>query len=133
MLLTKPKEMNACFLEFYIFSLQNVICLTDNTDFLDTIDFAKLSEAAVLKAIKSFPNGPLQVPDGFWIKFCKTHILLLRMINHSFKNELFPNSHKVKICLFSKKKGMTLLHTVIDHYACLIATRRLFPKCWPSV
>jgi len=67
-LLTKPKEINACFQELYkyLFTSKCNAPDSDITDFLDTIDIPKLSEAAreeldkrfpldeILKAIKSF-------------------------------------------------------------------------------
>lgn len=75
----------------------------------------------ILKAIKSFSNGKASGPDGFCIEFYKAHAdiiapLQVRMINHSFKNKLFPNSlYEANICLLLKKKGMTQILPVIDH------------------
>jgi len=111
-LLTEPKEINACFLQFYkhLFTLKCNVPDSDITDFLDTMDIPKLSEL-ILKAIKSFPNSKASGSDGFCIEFYKAHAdiiapLLLRTINHSFKNKLFPNSlYEANICLLLKKKN----------------------------
>lgn len=48
MLLTKPKEMNVCFQEFYkyLFTSKCNVPDSDITDCLDTIDIPKFSEAA---------------------------------------------------------------------------------------
>lgn len=60
-------------------------------------------------AIRSFPNSKACGPDGFGIEFYKKHIdviapLLLRMVNSSVENGIFPNTvYDAHICLLLKK------------------------------
>ena len=86
-----------------------------------TLSIPTLNEAAKLEldsditleeiktAIRSFPNGKACGPDGFGIEFYKKHIdiispLLLRMINCSVKDGIFPSSlYDAHICLLLKK------------------------------
>ena len=122
-LITDPKLINDRFLEFFsqLYTSKSNPTDSDLDHFFNTLNIPTLNEAAKLEldsdltleeiktAIRSFPNGKACGPDGFGIEFYKKHIdiiapLLLRMINCSVKDGIFPSSvYDAHICLLLKK------------------------------
>lgn len=122
-LLTNPKDINNRFREFYV-GLYTSRCHAPDSEiesFLDSIDMPVLCEEErealdadftlqeISDAIKSFPSGKATGPDGFGAEFYKAYSdvlapILLRMINHSVENNVFPDSlYEANICLLLKK------------------------------
>lgn len=122
-LVTNPKEINACFRDFYkeLYSSKIKATEEDFCNFFDNLHIPQLdgaarddmdtsvSEADLLDAIRAFPSGKAAGPDGFGGEFYRAFHgkivpLMLRMMNDSMKNKRLPSSlYEVNICLLLKK------------------------------
>ena len=119
-IITDPSNINKRFREYYQ-QLYTSKAKGDTAAWLENLNLPKLNDEAcealnaditaqeLLDAIKSFPNGKSAGPDGFGIELYKKFPeqltpLLLRMFNHSFETQTFPNSlYEANISLILKE------------------------------
>ena len=122
-LITDPELINNRFFGFFsqLYTSKFKPSDSDLDRFLNSLIIPAIGEAAKLeldsdftleeikRVIRSFPNGKACGPDGFGIEFYKKDIdviapFLLRMMNCSVKDGIFPNSvYDANICLLLKK------------------------------
>lgn len=122
-LLTNPSDINHHFSEFYseLYSSKHNVSQSNLNDFFDSISLPKLSDAAtkyldsdftlqeVIDAIKSFPSGKADGPDGYCAEFYKRFCdilgpLMLRMMCNSKNNGKLPKTlYEANISLILKK------------------------------
>lgn len=121
-LITDPKLINDRLFDYFNQLYTSKSNPTDSArgEFFDALNIPTLNESAkidldsdltleeIKTAIHSFPNGKVCGPDGFGIEFYKKNMdkvapLLLRMINCSVEDGVFPSSiSDAQICLLLK-------------------------------
>lgn len=149
-IITDPKCINESFKEYYR-ELYKSKAKGNIADWMARLDIPKLSNEdrdaidaditiqEVLIAIKSFPNGKSAGPDGYGIELYKKYPgqfapLLLRMLNHSFEAQKFPNSlYEANISLLLKEgrdemdltsfRPIALLNTDVKIFTKILANR----------
>lgn len=121
-LLTNPREINACFRDFYkeLYSSKVKATEADFCNFFANLNVPQLDSAArddldapfsetdLLNAIRAFPSGKTSGPDGFGCEFYKSFHdkivpLMLRMVKDSMRNKTLPSSlYEANISLLLK-------------------------------